>query len=270
MIKFIASLALLLLSFQASFAKTFTSQYCEFELPLGWKCALEGTEWVCQSENEDRQKEAIIILAAKIRGDRDSLDEYQAYLKETKTFVLPGGRTQVSEPKNVDTLTTNEGHTWVDALHLASEVPGFYTRYLATVKEDLGVAVTFSVAQDHYDEYQPIFDKIIESLKVFRKSSSAGNFQLAERDDGVDVGSLEDGSFIPDAGQKYDIGNQQEGKGGGLGNDTGTSFILFIILAGGAFAVYKLRKKKGGKKVSKKKKSKKKKSKKKKSDSSET
>lgn len=261
MIKFIATLGVLFFSFQASYAKTFTSQYCEFELPLGWKCALEGTEWVCQSDNEDRQKEAIIILAAKIRGDRDSLDEYQAYLKDTKTFVLPGGRTQVSEPKNVDTLTTNEGHTWVDALHLASEVPGFYTRYLATVKEDLGVAVTFSVAQDHYDEYQPIFDKIIESLKVFRKSSSSGNYELAERDEDLNVEGLESGSFIPDAGRKYDISNQEERKGGGLGGDAGTSILLFILLAGGGFIVYKLRKKKVGK-SSEKKKSKKKKKKK--------
>lgn len=268
MIKFIATVVVLLFSFQASFAKTFTSQYCEFELPLGWKCALEGTEWVCQSENEDRQKEAIIILAAKIRGDRDSLDEYQAYLKDTKTFVLPGGKTQVSEPKNVDTLTTNEGHTWVDALHLASEVPGFYTRYLATVKEDLGVAVTFSVAQDHYDEYQPIFDKIIESLKVFRKSSSNSNYELAERDEDLDVEGLESGSFIPDEGRKYDISNQENRKGGGLGADAGTGLLLFILLAGAGIVVYKLRKKKGGKAVGKKKSKKKKK--KKKEDSSES
>jgi hypothetical protein len=183
-------------------------------------------------------------------------------LRETKTFVLPGGRTQVSEPKNVDTLTTNEGHTWVDALHLASEVPGFYTRYLATVKEDLGVAVTFSVAQDHYDEYQPIFEKIIESLKVFRKTSSAGNYELTDRDDQVNVEGLDGETFIPDAGKKYDISNQKDRKGGGLGGDAGTSILILILLAGGAFVLYKLKKKKGGKK--------KKKKKKKKSESSES
>lgn len=268
MIKFIATVVIVLFGLQSSFAKTFTSQYCEFELPLGWKCALEGTEWVCQSENEDRQKEAIIILAAKIRGDRDSLDEYQAYLRETKTFVLPGGRTQVSEPKNVEKLTTNEGHTWIDALHLASEVPGFYTRYLATVKEDLGVAVTFSVGQDHYDDYQPIFQKIIESLKVFRKSNSSSNYELAERDEGVDVAGLDEGAFIPDAGRKYDISNQDERKGGGLAGGAGTSIIFLLLIAGAGFVLYKLKKKKGGKKSSsKKKKSKKKKKKSESSDS---
>ena len=61
------TLAMVLLM-PAAFARKFTSQYCEFELPSGWDCALEGTEWVCQSSNKDRKKEAIIILAAKIRG----------------------------------------------------------------------------------------------------------------------------------------------------------------------------------------------------------
>ncbi len=66
-------------------AKRFANQYSEFELPSGWRCSLEGNEWVCQSENAQRKKEAIIILAAKKRGAQDSLAEYQAYLKKTKT-----------------------------------------------------------------------------------------------------------------------------------------------------------------------------------------
>ena len=148
-----------------AFAKRFASQYCEFELPNGWECALEGSEWVCQSTNKDRQKEAIIILAAKVRGSQDSLGEYQDYLNQTKTFQLPGGKTQVSEPKSTEISEIN-GHRWVDSLHLASEVPGFYTRYLATVKADIGVAVTFSVAKDQYDAYKGVFDAVEDSSSV--------------------------------------------------------------------------------------------------------
>lgn len=162
-------------------AKKFASQYCEFELPPNWECGLEGTEWVCQSLNKDRQKEAIIILAAKIRGEEDSLDGYMAYLKRTKTFKLPGGKTQVSEPKYSETKTINN-HQWVDSLHLASEVPGFYTRYLATVKEDLGVAVTLSVSKDHYSSYQSMFDNIVSTLRVFRKKDfSTDKFALKKK-----------------------------------------------------------------------------------------
>jgi hypothetical protein len=195
-----------------AFAKRFTSQYTEFELPPGWQCALEGTEWVCQSDNEERKKEAIIILAAKIRGQQDSLDQYQAYLKGQKTFTLPGGKTQISEAKYASPKNIND-HQWVDALHLASEVPGFYTRYLATVKEDLGVAVTFSVAKDHYASYQGIFDNIVATLRVFRQKAGAGDVALIKRNENL----LDDSTFIPDQGGNQDIGNQKKkAKGGGM------------------------------------------------------
>ena len=167
---------LIALGISNSYAKHFSSQYCSFELPAGWECALEGAEWVCQSVNKDRKKEAIIILAAKKRGTQDSLDQYTAYLKKTKTFTLPGGKTQVSDPKYAKLNTVNN-HRWVDSLHMASEVPGFYTRYLATVKEDLGVAVTFSSGKDHYEAYQPVFDAIIASLRVFRQKHSTANYK---------------------------------------------------------------------------------------------
>ena len=225
------------------FAKTFTSQFSEFELPNGWECALEGSEWVCQSDNKDRKKEAIIILAAKYRGDQDDLDKYQAYLKSSKTFSLPGGKTQVSEAKAVSVREIN-GQRWVDALHLASEVPGFYTRYLATVKDSLGIAVTFSVAKDHYDSYQDIFDKIIATLKVFdQKGNAQGNWKPK----GEEKDLLADGTYIPDGSQNPDIGMQKKGKTGSSDEDT-TTLIGIIAVAAIAFFLIKMRKKKKGKK----------------------
>ncbi len=235
-------------------AKRFTSQYCEFELPPGWECALEGTEWVCQSSNKNRKKEAIIILAAKIRGSQDSLPRYQAYLKKAKTFTLPGGRTQVSEGKYTK-VNKIHGQAWVDSLHMASEVPGFYTRYMATVKEDLGIAVTFSVAKDHYDSYQDLFEKIIQTLKVFRqKKTSAGNFQLA----GGKRGDLLDSPLIPSSDAQYDIGHQKKRKSDS-GADPMEDYLIYALLGGGAlFGLSKMRKKKGSGKKKKKKKTKKK------------
>ena len=247
--------AFILITFSLSVsAKKFASQYCEFELPPGWECALEGTEWVCQSVNKARQKEAIIILAAKIRGDQDSLDQYQGYLKKTKTFKLPGGKTQVSEPKYADNKTIN-GHQWIDALHLASEVPGFYTRYLATVKADLGVAVTFSVSKDHYSSYQSLFDKVVASLRVFRQKGMASNYKLKKKDENL----LDDTTFIPDTAQKFGIGNQKKKKGGKGGGDN-TMFLLIglAVAAGVAFKVIQDKKKKAGAGKKKKKKKKKK------------
>ena len=233
-------IAMAILSVTNVFAKTFTSQFAEFELPNGWECALEGSEWVCQSDNKDRKKEAIIILAAKYRGANDSLDIYQAYLKAPKTFSLPGGKTQVSEAKSVAVREINS-QRWVDALHLASEVPGFYTRYLATVKDSLGIAVTFSVAKDHYDSYQDIFEKIIATLKVFDQKANAGNWKPTNKTGEGDL--IGEGTYIPDQGTNADIGVQKKGKGG---NDDGTTTTLIgiLVVAIIAFILIKARKKK--------------------------
>lgn len=237
----------------ATQAKMFTSEFTEFQLPSGWECALEGSEWVCQSTNADRKREAIIILAAKLRGDEDSLSSYQTYLKNSRAFNLPGGKKQVSEPKYTNTKDIS-GQQWIDSLHLASEVPGFYTRYLATVKGDLGVLVTFSVSKDHYQAYQKVIDKIVESLKVFAQMKKT-NTQLVKKGSGDALPG--EGSFVGSENDLLDISvsgkqKKKDGQGGGAGD-----LLMYIIGAAAiGFVVMKMKKKKGSagaKKVAKKK-----------------
>lgn len=223
---------------QISWAKRFANQYCEFELPNGWECALEGSEWVCQSSNDDRKREAIIILAAKIRGKEDTLDSYKAFLKKSKSYQLPGGSFQNSEAKYTKETMINE-HKWIDALHLASEVPGFYTRYLATVKADLGVAVTFSVSKDKYDEYQSVFDSAVQTLRVFRqKNETLGQVRIDKGAGGNE--NFEGTTFIPDDNQ-FDIA-QRKNKGSGSGEGGDDFFLYLIVLAGVGFYIYKKKK----------------------------
>ena len=228
-------------------AEKFSSQFCEFELPPGWECALEGTEWVCQSTNADRKKEAIIVLAAKERGEQDSLEAYQGYLKEKKVFQLPGGKNIVSEPSYTKSIQIND-HPWIDSLHLQSEIPGFYTRYLATVKEKLGVAVTFSVAKDHYSTYLSMFDKMIQTLRVFAPSkySDTGQFKLAS-DKGGDLDGVD---FVADEAipTVNPGGAQKKRVPAAGGDDSGVWVALALAAAAGGFFVVKSRKKKKRKK----------------------
>jgi len=164
----LAIFSILLISSQ-SFAAKFANQFVEFELPNGWVCLLEGAEWVCQNQQDaTKKKEAIIILAAKIQGDQDSLDQYQAYLKNPKSYVSPQGKNITSEVKYAQSKTINE-HPWVDSLHLESEISGFYTRYVATVKDGIGVLVTYSVNKNKYQDYAAMFETLVKSLKAFRK-----------------------------------------------------------------------------------------------------
>ena len=233
----------LLLS-SSAFSKRFTNGFIEFELPPKWQCVLEGSEWVCQSESADRKKEAIIILAAKQRGPQDELAEYTKYLKSSKTYSLPGAKTQVSEPKSVDTQRIN-GIPWVDALHLASEVPGFYTRYLATVKADIGVAVTFSVTKSLYNAYKDTFDAVIRSMRIFRQTKiDTGAIARRRGKQGENLEGVE--LYDPYADQAGIAGVAVEKKKGDSGG--GEDLILFLIIGAVAGFVV-LKKLKGGKKT---------------------
>jgi hypothetical protein len=157
-----------------SHAAKFANQFVEFELPPQWQCNLEGAEWVCQSLNEQKKRDAIIVLAAKLKGDQDSLDQYLAYLKNAKNYNNIKGAPVVSTPKYAKNIQIAD-HPWVDSLHLASEIPDFYTRYLATVKNDIGVLVTYSINKNKYAEYQPQFETLVNTLKVFRKPGAPLN-----------------------------------------------------------------------------------------------
>lgn len=186
-----AALLALGLSPMNALAAKFANQFSEFELPPQWQCNLEGAEWVCQSADPAKKRDAIIVLAAKLKGDQDSLDQYLTYLKAAKNFTSVQGKPVKSDPKYAKTVNLN-GQAWVDSLHLESEIPGFYTRYLATVKQDIGVLITYSINKDKYQQYLDDFENLVKTLKVFRRAGginaapqSSDLFQQAQIPQGI-------------------------------------------------------------------------------------
>ena len=212
-----SALALAALAFSvpltASAAK-FANQFIEFELPPQWQCNLEGAEWVCQSTNDAKKRDAIIILAAKLKGDQDSLDQYLNYLKSSKTYTSVQGKQTKSDPKYAKTIELNS-HAWIDSLHMESEIPGFYTRYLATVKQDIGVLVTYSINKDKYQQYLPEFETMVRTLKVFRRAgginagAASGNLFDVKIPSGVSEGTvfapIQGGSDAPKKKKEDDL-----------------------------------------------------------------
>lgn len=218
-------------------AKRYSNKFLQFELPLGWDCFLEGTEYICQSSDKKRAKEAAIVFAAKPKSAEDSLANYQIYLKKPKSLQTKQGQF-TSDPKFTKSKMINK-QLWIDALHMASEIPGFYTRYLATIKEDLAVAVTFSASKDHFKLYNPVFDKVIESLRVFRPVTLKEYKQVAK------IGNskkTEDSVYMPLGLDIPSPSNQGKTKSSG-----GDDFIFFLLL-GGAVVGYIVMKKLKGKK----------------------
>ncbi|HEY8280131.1 MAG TPA: hypothetical protein VIH99_10935 [Bdellovibrionota bacterium] len=232
--KIYALLTLLVFLPVQAHAKTFANQFIEFQLPDKWECQLDGTEWVCQSTDEQKKRDAIIVLAAKIKKPgMDELPVYKAHLEKPQQYQSLSGEAITSEPKYVKEMDIS-GHPWIDSLHLQSEIPDFYTRYLATVEADLGILVTFSVRKDKYDEYGPDIEAMVKSMRAFRKPGALN--EGGEK--GVEV----------DAGKDIFSGGGGGGKksGGGGGDDGGGLLILLVLIAAGAggFFVWKKKQKK--------------------------
>ncbi len=159
------SLSIILLSFTAQ-AKVFRNAYIAFEMPETWKCNLEQTEWVCRSEQSKESKEAIIILTAKEVGPTDSFPLYESHLNAPISLMSRSGSASQSKiVYKAKTVQINE-QPWIDSLHLGAEVPNYFTRYLATIKDRIAILVTFSAHKQFYTKYSQDFFKAVMSLRV--------------------------------------------------------------------------------------------------------
>lgn len=157
-------------SLQPVHAGLFHNAYVSFELPDRWNCRVEETEWVCASQFAD-PREAIIVLTAKEVGPQDSLAAYEAHLKTPRTITTRKGAPLKSSVISVKSRRIND-FDWMDGFHENSEVPHYYTRYLATTKDKIAVLVTFSAHKRYYTKYSGDFFRSIQSLRVIATANT--------------------------------------------------------------------------------------------------
>lgn len=163
---FLFALAANTLSAHIAEARTFRNAYIAFEIADSWKCKPEQTEWVCRSEDPVKSREAIIILTAKERGPEDKYEIYQSHMGSPMRLLQKNGTTTMSKVEVPPQEKMIGGDKWLDSLHSNSEVPNYYTRYLATIKDQIAILVTFSAYNQKYAEYSNQFMDTIKSLKV--------------------------------------------------------------------------------------------------------
>lgn len=226
--KITTTLAVILLSFSAQ-AKVFRNAYIAFEMPETWKCNLEQTEWVCRSEQTKESKEAIIILTAKEVGPTDTFPLYEGHLNAPIMAQLKGGGQAESKvvykAKNVQ---INE-QPWVDSLHLGSEVPNYFTRYLATIKDRIAILVTFSAHKAYYTKYSADFIKAVMSLRVIASKNIMGKSDFGPIRPGSETLGSGIGSAMP--ADMYQDGGEGGG-GGGAGKKALFAGALLLAVLG--------------------------------------
>lgn len=166
--KVLPSLALFaILAFSSlSQARTFKNAYISFEMPDTWNCKLEQTEWVCRSEDNQESKEAVIILTAKEKGPTDSVAQYESHMNSSITTTTKTGQTLTSRVIYKAQTNRYNDQPWIDSLHQDSEVKHYYTRYLASIKDQIAILVTFSAHNKYYSKYSVHFANTVKSLRV--------------------------------------------------------------------------------------------------------
>ena len=224
-------------------AKVFRNSYVSFKLPTGWDCYLENTAWICRysvpssctkskmktkdcRKKKKKTKEAIIILTAKEKGGKDSLRSYKRHLEAPRPILTRKKARAKSKVIHSKSVAIGKGkQKWVDGMHLSSEIPHYYTRYLATIKGNIAVLVTFSAHKLYYSKYSKAFFQAIKSLEVVASRADTarvggpGNNSITDRPIGQSISGDE---FLGPEGEEDESEN---------GDDSSDSNLLFIIAA---------------------------------------
>jgi hypothetical protein len=238
---FIVPLFATLIPLQAN-AKIFRNAYISFELPDTWKCVLEHTEWVCRSETEKESKEAIIILTAKEVGPTDSMDGYTQHLNTPQQSAFKVGTTSISQITIPPKAVKINDQQWIDGLQLGSEIPNYYTRYLATIKDKIAILVTFSAHKTVYSKYSQDFFKAVQSLRVLASGNLLGRSDLGPLRPGSEMIGASINAAVPADMAGTEVANDQGS--GGNGQKTKKMFlgIAAILAALGIYIWMKSRK----------------------------
>ncbi len=154
-----------LFSFNAQ-SRTFKNAYISFEMQDNWKCNLEQTEWVCRADDPQEAKEAVIILTAKEKGPTDSFALYESHLNSPINTVTRAGTAMTSTVKYKAQNVKINDQPWLDGLHQDSEVQNYFTRYMATIKDQIAILVTFSAHNKLYAKHSGNFEKTIRTFRV--------------------------------------------------------------------------------------------------------
>ena len=228
---------------QMSGAKTIRTSYVSFEIPDKWDCALETTEWVCRTGSVTPgvdSREAIIIFTAKEVGPQDSLPLYAEHLKLQRTIPSRTGAPMQSQVIKVEQKNI-AGQPWVDGMHLSSEVPNYYTRYLATTKDRIGIVVTFSAHKLHYTKYTGDFFRAVESLRVVavRSNPVGGGGGGGQGGPGGGGGLLGPGSSSYMDVDSGELPPEENGGGSGFGSMASKliGFALLLLAVGGYLVI---------------------------------
>lgn len=144
-----------------------------------------------------------------------------------------GGQAQstVTMPPREEVINDQK---WLDGLHANSEVQNYYTRYLATIKDNIAILITFSVHNKYYAKHRSHFMDTVRSLRVIATKDLLSNPSLGPIRGSGEVLGAGIGQAMPgDLLAAEDESGSSDEKKGLLQNEMvlGGGLLLLVILA---------------------------------------
>lgn len=230
---FLFLILLIFLNPSIGFSRTFKNAYISFEMQDNWKCNLEQTEWVCRAEDPQEAKEAVIILTAKEKGPTDTFPMYEAHMNSPIITKNKSGGTMTSNIVYKSTQLKVNDQPWLDALHGSSEVQNYLTRYLATIKDQIAILITFSAHNKYFAKHSANFANTVKSLRVIASKDLLSRPDLGPlRGAGETLGAGIGQAMPADLLASDEDSNQS--KKGLFKNKTFLGFIVLLL----AFLIY--------------------------------
>ena len=229
------------------YAKEYKNSYVSFDIPKLWECKDFGTDTVCHNKSQEKNVHAFVTTTAKIAGESDTLDGYQSYLEQEKTWSNSKGEELTSKKVTPPKKIFIHKFPWVFGIHKNSEIKTYITQYVGTVccedtSSKLGILVSLNVNEEHYTKYSRDFLKIVNSLKVMDIEEAIAKVRAAQAMGEGMEGYLE-GLF------DEDLEDSSDGQGEDIfGLDNKKKLGLMGLAALGGLIAYRILKKRGRKK----------------------
>ena len=240
--RFLFLLVFLVLTRESS-ARFFKNSYIQFRLPHRWSCGLNNAVWICRygisshcQKNPGKpsckiqikkSKEAMAIFTAKEASSLDKLNSYLLAFKNPRKIKAVKTSKKTSQSRVIHAKTVNiKNHKWVDAMHLGSEIPHYYTRYLGTVKGNVAVLVTLSSHKLFYTKYSGQFFNSVKSLEIL--TSNMDRVRKNELGQKVFSTPVE----IPDELLNSTGGSMETGETKGDGSKVLFLLAIFLLVSG--------------------------------------
>ena len=143
--------------------------FITMEHPQGWQCEVSQKIYLCQSTLASDRKESILLIITTEASSWDNLDNYLEYLKKPRPLITEKGKKIKPDIIYVRKRSYN-GKEWVDSLQKNSELPNFFTRYVATTTlvgtKRYAILITYLISEKRYKKLAPIFERMLATLKI--------------------------------------------------------------------------------------------------------